>query len=139
MKQFFEEIKIKTNGQTLIEITDQILSIFKNTKIQNGILNLSILHTSASLLVQENADPDVQKDLLNFFDKISPMDPKLYVHGCEGPDDMPAHIKTALTTTHLTLSIKNKNLILGTLQGIFLFEHRINSQNRTVLVHILGD
>ena len=139
MKQFFEEIKIKTNGQTLIEITDQILSIFKNTKIQNGILNLSILHTSASLLVQENADPDVQKDLLNFFDKISPMDPKLYIHGCEGPDDMPAHIKTALTNTHLTLSIKNKNLILGTWQGIYLFEHRINSQNRTVLVHILGD
>lgn len=139
MKQFFEEIKINTNGQTLIEITDQILSIFNNTKIQNGILNLSILHTSASLLVQENADPDVQKDLLNFFDKISPMDPKLYIHGCEGPDDMPAHIKTALTTTHLTLSIKNKNLILGTWQGIYLFEHRINSQNRTVLVHILGD
>lgn len=139
MKQFFEEIKINTNGQKLIEITDQILSIFNNTKIQNGILNLSILHTSASLLVQENADPDVQKDLLNFFDKISPMDPKLYIHGCEGPDDMPAHIKTALTNTHLTLSIKNKNLILGTWQGIFLFEHRINSHNRTVLVHILGD
>lgn len=139
MKQFFEEIKINTNGQTLIEITDRILSIFNNTKIQNGILNLSILHTSASLLVQENADPDVQKDLLNFFYKISPMDPKLYIHGCEGPDDMPAHIKTALTTTHLTLSIKNKNLILGTWQGIYLFEHRINSQNRTVLVHILGD
>ena len=139
MKQFFEEIKINTNGQTLIEITDQILSIFNNTKIQNGILNLSILHTSASLLVQENADPDVQKDLLNFFDKISPMDPKLYIHGCEGPDDMPAHIKTALTNTHLTLSIKNKNLILGTWQGIFLFEHRINSHNRTVLVHILRD
>jgi len=139
MKQFFEEIKINTNGQALIEITDQILSILKNTKIRNGILNLSILHTSASLLVQENADPDVQKDLLNFFDKISPMDPKLYIHGCEGPDDMPAHIKTALTTTHLTLSISNKNLILGTWQGIYLFEHRINSQNRTVLVHILGD
>ena len=97
------------------------------------------MHTSASLLVQENADPDVQKDLLNFFDKISPMDPKLYIHGCEGPDDMPAHIKTALTATHLTLSIKNKNLILGTWQGIYLFEHRINGQNRTVLVHILGD
>ena len=139
MKQFFEEIKINTNGQTLIEITDQILSILKNTKIRNGILNLSILHTSASLLVQENADPDVQKDLLNFFDKISPMDPKLYVHGSEGPDDMPAHIKTALTMTHLTLSIKNKILIFGTWQGIYLFEHRINSQNRTVLVHILGD
>jgi len=139
MKQFFEEIKINTNGQTLIEITNQILSILNNTKIQNGILNLSILHTSASLLVQENADPDVQRDLLNFFDKISPMDLKLYIHGCEGPDDMPAHIKTALTTTHLTLSIKNKNLILGNWQGIYLFEHRINSQNRTVLVHILGD
>jgi len=139
MKHFFEEIKISTRGQTLIEITDKILNIFKDSKIQNGILNISILHTSASLLVQENADPDVQKDLINFFDKISPMDPKLYIHGCEGPDDMPAHIKTAITNTHLTLSIKNKNLILGTWQGIYLFEHRLNPQNRTILVHILGD
>ena len=139
MKQFFEEIVINTNGQKLIEITNKILKIFEDTKIQNGILNLSILHTSASLLVQENADPDVQKDLLNFFDKISPMDPKLYIHGSEGIDDMPAHIKTALTNTHLTLSIKNKNLILGTWQGIYLFEHRLNTQNRTILVHIIGD
>ena len=139
MKQFFEEIVINTNGQKLIEITNKILKIFEDTKIQNGILNLSILHTSASLLVQENADPDVQKDLQNFFDKISPMDPKLYIHGSEGIDDMPAHIKTALTNTHLTLSIKNKNLILGTWQGIYLFEHRLNTQNRTILVHIIGD
>lgn len=139
MKQFFEEIVISTNGQKLIEITDKILKIIENNKIQKGILNLSILHTSASLLVQENADPDVQKDLLNFFDKISPMNPELYVHGSEGVDDMPAHIKTALTNTHLTFSIKNKNLILGTWQGIYLFEHRLNTQNRTVLVHILGD
>ena len=139
MKQFFEEIVISTNGQKLIEITDKILKIIENNKIQKGILNLSILHTSASLLVQENADPDVQKDLLNFFDKISPMNPELYVHGSEGVDDMPAHIKTALTNTHLTFSIQNKNLILGTWQGIYLFEHRLNTQNRTVLVHILGD
>ena len=139
MKQFFDEIVISTNGQKLIEITDKILKIIENNKIQKGILNLSILHTSASLLVQENADPDVQKDLLNFFDKISPMNPELYVHGSEGIDDMPAHIKTALTNTHLTFSIKNKNLILGTWQGIYLFEHRLNTQNRTVLVHILGD
>ena len=139
MKQFFDEIVISTNGQKLIEITDKILKIIENNKIQKGILNLSILHTSASLLVQENADPDVQKDLLNFFDKISPMDPELYVHGSEGVDDMPAHIKTALTNTHLTFSIKNNNLILGTWQGIYLFEHRLNTQNRTVLVHILGD
>ena len=139
MKQFFEEIVISTNGQKLVEITDKILKIIENNKIQKGILNLSILHTSASLLVQENADPDVQKDLLNFFDKISPMNPELYVHGSEGIDDMPAHIKTALTNTHLTFSIQNKNLILGTWQGIYLFEHRLNTQNRTVLVHILGD
>ena len=139
MIQFFKEIKIKTNGQELIEITSNILDIVESTSIKEGILNLSILHTSASLLVQENADSDVKKDLLNFFDSTAPMDPSLYIHNIEGKDDMPAHIKTALTNTHITLSIRSKKLILGTWQGIYLFEHRLINQNRTILAHILGN
>ena len=139
MMQFFKEIKIKTNGQKLIEITSKVLDIVESTSIKEGILNLSILHTSASLIVQENADPDVKKDLLNFFDSTVPMDPSLYIHNIEGKDDMPAHIKTALTNTHITLSIRSKKLILGTWQGIYLFEHRLINQNRTILAHILGN
>ena len=139
MKQFFKKIDLKTNGQKLINFTGDVKDFVKNSNVQNGILNLSILHTSASLIIQENADPDVQNDLLNFFDKMVPMDPKLYVHGIEGKDDMPAHIKTALTNTHLTLSIRDKEIVLGTWQGIYLFEHRIKQQNRTVLSHIIGD
>ena len=139
MMQFFKEIKIKTNGQKLIEITSKVLDIVESTSIKEGILNLSILHTSASLIVQENADQDVKKDLLNFFDSTVPMDPSLYIHNIEGKDDMPAHIKTALTNTHITLSIRSKKLVLGTWQGIYLFEHRLINQNRTILAHILGN
>ena len=139
MMQFFKEIKIKTNGQKLIEITSKVLDIVENTSIKEGILNLSILHTSASLIVQENADQDVKKDLLNFFDITVPMDPSLYAHNIEGKDDMPAHIKTALTSTHITLSIRSKKLVLGTWQGIYLFEHRLINQNRTILAHIFGN
>ena len=139
MKQFFKEIKIKTNGQKLIEITSKVLGIIDSTSIKEGILNLSILHTSASLIVQENADPDVKKDLLNFFDSTAPMEPSLYNHNIEGKDDMPAHIKTALTNTHISLSIRSKKLVLGTWQGIYLFEHRLINQNRTILAHILGN
>ena len=139
MIQYFKNIKIKTDGQQLIEITDKIIDFIKTSFINEGILNLSILHTSASLTVQENADPDVKKDLLNFFNNIAPMIPDLYIHNSEGTDDMPAHIKTALTNTHLSLSIKSKKLILGTWQGIYLFEHRLNKQNRTILAHIVGN
>ena len=139
MIQFFKEIKIKTNGQKLIEITGKVLDIVASTAIKEGVLNLSILHTSASLIVQENADPDVKKDLLSFFDITVPMDPSLYIHNIEGKDDMPAHIKTALTNTHITLSIRSKKLVLGTWQGIYLFEHRLINQNRTILAHILGN
>lgn len=138
MIQIFREIKVTTNGQKLINITDNIINFVDESKIIDGIINLSILHTSASLIVQENADPDVQKDLLKFFDKFVPMDSSLYIHRTEGKDDMPAHIKTALTNTHVSLSIKSKQLILGNWQGIYLFEHRINRQNRTILAHLLG-
>ena len=139
MKQFFKDIRIKTNGQKLIDFTYQVLEFVKESKINDGMINLSILHTSASLIIQENADHDVQKDLLNFFDKIVPMDPRQYIHNSEGKDDMPAHIKTALTNTHLTLTIKSSKCILGTWQGIYLFEHRLNNQNRTILAHIMGN
>ena len=139
MKQNFFDLKVTTNGQKLYEFTDQTLSWIRENDFNNGILNLSILHTSASLIVQENADPDVQNDLINYFDKLVPMNEKLYVHTTEGKDDMPAHIKSALTNSQISLSIKDKQLILGTWQGLYLFEHRLDPQIRTVIHHFLGD
>tara|TARA_B100001769_G_C21833313_1_gene452508 strand:- start:127 stop:546 length:420 start_codon:yes stop_codon:yes gene_type:complete len=138
MRQEFFNLKISTNGQKLYEFTDQTIKWVKKNKFQNGMINLSIQHTSASLIVQENADPDVQTDLLNYFDNLAPMNNKLYVHTTEGKDDMPAHIKSALTNNQISLSIKEGELLLGTWQGIYLFEHRINPQTRTVIHHFLG-
>ena len=139
MQQVFEEIKVKTNGQGLYNFTQRTLEWLDNQKIKNGILNINIMHTSASLVIQENADPDVLHDLKNFFHKLVPMDEKLYKHTTEGKDDMPAHIKSALTNNQLTLSLKNKNLILGTWQGLYLFEHRIEKQTRVLSHHFIGD
>ena len=139
MKQEFFNLEINTNGQKLYEITDQTINWIKKNKFKEGILNLSIQHTSASLIVQENADPDVQKDLINYFDKLVPMDNKLYVHTVEGKDDMPAHIKSALTNNQISLSIRDSKLLLGTWQGIYLFEHRLNSNRRTIIHHFIGE
>ena len=139
MIQKFFDLNIFTNGQKFYEFTDNTKNWVKKNNFKNGILNVSIQHTSASLLVQENADPDVQKDLLNYFDKLVPMNNELYIHTLEGKDDMPAHIKSALTNNQISLSIKNKKLLLGTWQGLFLFEHRLNSQNRTLIHHFIGD
>ena len=139
MKQEFYNLKIKTNGQKLYEFTDETIDWINNKNFKNGIINLSILHTSASLIVQENADPDVQKDLINYFDKLVPMNNKLYVHTTEGKDDMPAHIKSALTNNQISLSIKDSELLLGTWQGIYLFEHRLDKTTRTVIHHYIGD
>jgi len=139
MKQIFYELKIKTTGQGLYDFTEQTLSWLKNQKIDNGILNINILHTSASLVIQENADPDVLQDLKNFFDKLAPMDNKLYKHTTEGKDDMPAHIKSALTNNQLTLSVKDKKLMLGTWQGLYLFEHRLQQHSRTLSHHLIGN
>ena len=139
MKQEFFDLEINTQGQKLYEFTDQTLNWIKKNNFKNGILNLNIQHTSASLIVQENADPDVQTDLLNYFNKLVPMDNSLYIHTTEGKDDMPAHIKAALTNNQLTLSIKNGELLLGTLQGLYLFEHRLNRQSRKIILHFLGD
>ena len=139
MKQLFHEIKINTNGQGLYDFTSKTVSWLNELKIKNGLLNINILHTSASLTIQENADPDVLYDLKNFFHKLVPMDNKLYKHTTEGKDDMPAHIKSALTNNQLTLSIKNKKLMLGTWQGLYLFEHRIEKHTRTLSHHLIGN
>ena len=139
MKQEFFNLQINTNGQKLYEFTDQTLNWINENNFKNGILNLSIQHTSSSLIVQENADQDVQTDLIKYFDKLAPMDNSLYVHTTEGKDDMPAHIKSALTNNQISLSIKNKELLLGTWQGLYLFEHRLESQKRSIIHHFLGE
>jgi secondary thiamine-phosphate synthase enzyme len=139
MKQEFFDLEINTNGQKLYEFTDQIIEWTKKNNFKNGILNLNILHTSASLIVQENADPDVQTDLINYFDKLAPMNNSLYIHTTEGKDDMPAHIKSSLTNNQITLSIKKGKLVLGTWQGLYLFEHRLAPQSRKIVLHYLGD
>ena len=139
MKQEFFDLKINTAGQKLYEFTNQTVQWINKNNFKNGMLNLSIQHTSASLIVQENADPDVQTDLINYFDKLVPMDNKLYVHTTEGKDDMPAHIKSALTNNQISLSIKDSELLLGTWQGLYLFEHRLEQQNRTIIHHFIGD
>ena len=138
MKQIFSEIIMETKGQGLYNFTDKTLDWLNKQKINNGILNINILHTSASLVIQENADPDVLHDLKNFFNKLAPMDNKLYKHTTEGKDDMPAHIKSALTNNQLTLSIKNKKLIIGTWQGLYLFEHRLEKHTRILSHHLIG-
>ena len=139
MKQEFYNLQIKTNGQKLYEFTNDTIHWIGQNNFKNGILKLSIQHTSASLIVQENADPDVQTDLINYFDKLATMDNKLYVHTTEGKDDMPAHIKSALTNNQISLSIKDRELLLGTWQGLFLFEHRLEHQNRTIIHHYIGE
>ena len=139
MRQEFFNYQVNTNGQQLYEFTSEIVQWVNKNKFKNGILNLNIQHTSASLIVQENADPDVQTDLVNYFNKIVPMDKSLYIHTTEGKDDMPAHIKSSLTNNQITLSIKNSKIILGTWQGLYLFEHRLDPQIRKILFHFLGD
>jgi len=139
MEQVFHDIIVKTKGRGFYDFTEKTLSWLEKQKIKSGILNINILHTSASLVIQENADPDVLDDLNNFFDKLVPMDNKLYKHITEGKDDMPAHIKSALTNNQLTLSLKNKKLMLGTWQGLYLFEHRLEKHTRTLSYHLIGD
>ena len=139
MKQVFNEIMVNTKGQGLYEFTEKTIEWLSNQQIKNGMLNINILHTSASLVIQENADPDVLYDLKSFFDKLAPMDNKLYQHTTEGKDDMPAHIKSTLTNNQLTLSFKDKKLMLGTWQGLYLFEHRLEEHTRVLSHHLIGE
>tara|TARA_B100000700_G_scaffold314412_1_gene400939 strand:+ start:5562 stop:5981 length:420 start_codon:yes stop_codon:yes gene_type:complete len=139
MRQEFFNLKIKTSGQKLYNFTNESINWIKLNKIKNGILNLSIQHTSASLIVQENSDPDVQKDLINYFNKLVPMNDKNYLHASEGKDDMPAHIKSTLTNNQISLSVKDGKLLMGIWQGLYLFEHRLKSQERLITHHFLGE
>ena len=139
MRQEFFNLEFNTNGQSLYEFTIQTNKWINDNKFNNGIIKISIQHTSASLIIQENADPDVQTDLVNFYNKLVPMDNSLYIHTTEGKDDMPAHIKSSLTNNQISLSVQNNELLLGTWQGLYLFEHRIVKQNRLIVLHYLGD
>mgnify|MGYP005661691891 FL=1 len=139
MRQEFFTLELVTNGQKLYEFTENTLHWINDLNLNNGLLNLSIQHTSASLIVQENADPDVRIDLKNYFNNLVPMDENLYIHKSEGKDDMPAHIKSALTNNQISLSIKDKKLLLGTWQGLYLFEHRTNKHRRKIIHHYFGD
>ena len=137
MKQLIKTLKIITKGQGLYEFTSDIVKHVNNIKIKNGLLTVYVKHTSCSLLIQENADSDVQKDLLSFFSKIVPENEN-YIHQSEGSDDMPAHIKSALTQTSLSIPIENFEITLGTWQGIYLFEHRKSSHTRIIKIHLIG-
>ena len=139
MIQKFFNLPIQTNGQKLYDFTYHIEQWIIKNSFKNGIINISIQHTSASLIIQENADPAVQADLLNYFDKLVPMNIDLYTHNSEGKDDMPAHIKSSLTNNQISLSLKDGNLLLGTWQGVYLFEHRLSVQKRLIILHFLGD
>ena len=139
MIQKFFDLIIKTKGKKLYDFTSDIEQWIIKNSFKNGIINISIQHTSASLIVQENADPDVQADLLTYFDKLVPMNDDLYTHTTEGKDDMPAHIKSSLTNNQINLSVKDGNLLLGTWQGVYLFEHRLSMQSRSIVLHFLGD
>ena len=134
-----KELEITIDGKGLYNITEIINQAIAKHRIAKGLCTLFIKHTSASLIVQENADPDVQTDLINYFDKLVPMDKSLYIHTTEGKDDMPAHIKSSLTNNQISLSIKNGELLLGTWQGLYLFEHRLEPQIRKIVFHFLGD
>jgi secondary thiamine-phosphate synthase enzyme len=134
------EVEIESvRGMGLYDFTGSISSWLRQEKALNGQVCLFCRHTSASLLIQENADPDVQTDLVNFFRRAVPDGPEGYVHTLEGPDDMPAHIKTALTASQLTIPVMSGRMVLGTWQGIYLFEHRTRSHQRSVVAHFIGE
>ncbi len=138
MFQLFKKITLKESKKNIIDITSLLNNFILENNLCSGILNISILHTTASLFIQENYDPKVLKDLENFFDELVPMN-KFYLHSTEGKDDMPAHIKSALTNTNLTISVQNKSLVLGTWQAVYLFEHRTKSRTRILNFHFFGE
>jgi secondary thiamine-phosphate synthase enzyme len=139
MRQLTHQLTIKTSRRGLYDFTEQVKTWAVNSGMETGLLTLYIQHTSASLLINENYDPDVIDDLERFFSRLVPDGDPLFVHTSEGPDDMPAHVRTALTQTHLSIPVLNGRLALGTWQGIFLYEHRTDSATRRVLLHLLGE
>ena len=138
MKQHRDTVRVKTGGKSFSRVTNEVNQIVRQSGIQSGICTLFLQHTSASLVIQENADPDVLRDLATFLAQLVPEDNR-YRHGMEGPDDMPAHIRTALTSTSEHIPIANGRLMLGTWQGIYVWEHRDRPHNRELIVHAMGD
>ena len=139
IKQSFGVLHKKTTGRDLYDITKDIKIWIDKQDIKNGLLTIQILHTSASLLINENYDPDVLVDLKSFFDRLVPDGDKLFTHTAEGDDDMPSHIRTALTQTNLSIAIRSGKLLLGQWQGIFIFEHRLQNFSRKINIHYIGD
>ena len=139
MKQFTHWMQVPTRGKGLYPITTEIADWTKKQGLRTGLLTIFIQHTSASLTIQENADPDVTRDIAEFFERLAPENAPFYKHTTEGPDDMPAHIRAALTSTQLTIPLMNGALALGTWQGIYLFEHRRAPHRRTVVLHLVGE
>ena len=138
MKLFHEELEFHSRRQGLLEVTDEIVQVVRRSGIQNGICTIFIRHTSASLIVQENADPSARRDLEYFLNRLVPESDPGFTHIAEGPDDMPSHIKAALTQTSLPVPVLRGKLALGTWQGIYLWEHRTDSHRRKVVVHLMG-
>lgn len=139
MRQFTHEIAMRTKARGLHPITGPVAEWVEGRGLRDGLLTLFVRHTSASLLVQENADPDVLRDLDAFFARLAPEDARLYRHDAEGPDDMPAHIRSALTQTHLAIPLMGGRLALGTWQGLYLFEHRASAHDRRIALHLIGE
>ena len=139
LRQTLQELTLSTSGRGFIEFTDQVAALVRQSGLQTGVVTLLIRHTSASLLIQENADPEVRRDLERFFARLAPDGDALFRHTSEGEDDMPGHIRTALTTVNLNIPFANGQLALGTWQGIYLWEHRVAPHRRTVVVHLIGE
>jgi secondary thiamine-phosphate synthase enzyme len=138
MKQAFHTLDIKTKGPGLYDFTDGARAFLRSAEIEGGLLTCFVRHTSASLLIQENADPDVLHDLENFFRRLVSRDEKLYRHTTEGPDDMPSHIRSALTQASLSIPVQSGKWVLGTWQGLYLFEHRDAPHRREIMLHVIG-
>ncbi len=139
MHQAFHELVLATRGRGLYDFTRQVEQWISQNKFNDGLLTLHLQHTSASLLIQENADPDVQRDLEAFFQRLVRDGDTLFVHTAEGDDDMPAHIRTALTAVNLSLPVRSGRLTLGTWQGIYLWEHRTHGHARNIALHFIGE
>ncbi len=138
MRQAVHQLAISTRGQGLYEFTAALREWLAQQRMETGVLTVFCRHTSASLLIQENADPTVRVDIKNYFDRLAP-ESSAYIHNDEGPDDMPAHLKTALTTVQLSIPVINGRMVLGTWQGVYLFEHRTHSHRREIVLHLIGE
>lgn len=139
LRQNIYQLNVQTRGRGFYEVTDHVLERVRESRVQTGLVTLHLQHTSASLLIQENADPEVRRDFERFFSRLVPDGDPLLQHTCEGEDDMPAHLRTALTAVNLGIPVCNGRPVLGTWQGIYLWEHRCHAHTRRIVVHVLGD